>query len=131
MEWYLKIAATVLVAVVLCIVLSKQGKDISILLSLAVCCIILASAETYLRAVLDFVVRLTQIGNLHGEMIQILIRIAGIGIVSRIAGFICTDAGNQTLGKALQVITTITVLYLSLPLLEEMISIIEMAMENL
>ena len=128
MEIFLKVTAVVLIAAILSIVLSRQGADLSLLLTVAVCCMIFTLSAVYLEPVLSFIQRLTELGDLNGGMIKILLKIAGVGVLSRVSCLICADAGNQALGKMLQLATTVTVLYLSLPLLEEMLSIIEITM---
>ena len=124
MELFVKTSAAVLIAAILCVVLSQQGKDISLLLSIAVCCMVLLLSAVYLRPVLDFVREMTKLGDINQELINTLLKIAGIGMVSQVAALVCADAGNQTLSKALQMMTTALVLCLSVPVLEEMLQLI-------
>ena len=49
MVHYLQAAGAVLLAVVLCLTLGKQGHDMAALLSIAVCCMVMLLAVTYLR----------------------------------------------------------------------------------
>lgn len=110
---------------ILSLVLSKQGTDISMLLTIAVCCMVIAAAFSYLSPVLDFARRLVEVGKLNHELLNVLLKVVGIGLVSQIAGYICADAGNQSLGKALQIMTTAVILWIAIPVLEEMLSLIE------
>ena len=125
MEIFIKASAAILIAAIFSVILAKNGKDISILLSLSVCCMVLLLAGTYLRPVLDFVMNLTNLGELKPELINALLKITGIGMISQIVTLVCMDAGNQTLAKALQIMTSALILCLSIPLLEEMLSLIE------
>lgn len=125
MDIFVKCAAGVLVAAVLIITLAKQGKDISILLVMAVCCMVLGAAVTFLQPVVDFIKQLQSIGQLDSEMITILLKAVGIGLLAEITCLICADSGNASLGKALQLLATATILWLSLPLLNELIELID------
>ena len=128
MELFIKASAGILIAVILCVALSRQGKDFSILLSLTVCCMVLLLSSTYLQEILSLVDHVTSMGNIDQELIRVLLKIAGIGLLSQVATLVCIDAGNQTLAKALQLMATALVLYLSIPLMEEMLLLIESVM---
>lgn len=125
MDIFLKVTVGILLTAILNLVLSKQGADISLLLTIAVCCMVIVAALTYLSPVLDFARRLIEIGGLDHELLNVLLKVVGIGLISQIAGFVCSDAGNQTLAKALQILTTAVILCISVPVLEEMLSLIE------
>ena len=115
MSLFWKAAAAVLLAVVLGPSLGKQ-KDIGVLLTMAVCCMVAMIAISYLEPVLDFLRELETLGDLQGDMLGILLKAVGIGLVSEIAGLVCTDAGNGSLGKTLQLLGSAVILYLSLPI---------------
>jgi stage III sporulation protein AD len=125
MDIFVKCAAGVLVAAVLIIALSKQGKEISLLLVIAVCCMVLGAAVSLLQPVVDFVKRLQSIGQLDSDMVTILLKAAGIGLLAEITCLICADSGNTSLGKALQLLATAAILWLSLPLLNELVELID------
>ncbi len=125
MDIFIKSTAGVLIAIVLILTLSKQGKDISLLLTIAVCCMLVSTAIIYLKPVTDFLGRLQSIGQLDSETLTILMKAVGIGLLAEITGLICTDAGNASLGKALQLLATATILWMSIPLLNELIELID------
>lgn len=125
MDIFIKSTAGVLITIVLILALSKQGKDISLLLTIAVCCMLVSTAIIYLNPVTDFLDRLQSIGQLDSETLTILMKAVGIGLLAEITGLICTDAGNASLGKALQLLATATVLWMSIPLLNELIELID------
>lgn len=125
MEVVLKTIAGVLIAVVLGISLGKQGKDMTVLLTVLVCCMILITAITYLTPIIDFIERLQTIGQLDTEMIQILLKTLGIGLLSEISSLICIDAGNTSLGKSIQILTACVILWISIPLLNKLLELID------
>lgn len=125
MDIYLKVTAGILMTAILSIVLSKQGADISLLLTICVCSMVILATSVYFKPILEFANRLIEVGQLNDALLEVLLKVVGIGLISQIAGFICVDAGNQSLGKALQILTTAVILCISVPLLEEMLSLIE------
>ena len=131
MDIFLKVSAGILITAILCFVLSGQSKDIALLLSLFVCAISLVTALNYLKPVLEFTGTLIRIGNLSYEYLGILLKIVGIGVISQISVLVCQDAKNQSLAKVLEIVTTMVILCICVPLLEEIMTLIEAIMGEL
>lgn len=125
MEIFIKAAAGVLIATVISLILSKQGKDFSVLLVIIVCCMVAAVAMRYLQEIISFFQLLQQKGNLSGELIVILLKTVGIGILSQITSMICADSGNAALGKVIQLLSTAVILWLCIPLFTELLELVE------
>ena len=124
MVLFWKAAAGALITVVLGLALGKS-RDFPMLLSLAACTMISILALTYLEPILEFLRELESISQLQGDMLSILLKSAGIGLVAEIAAVICADAGNASLGKTLQFLGTGVILCLSLPILRTMLELIQ------
>ena len=124
-EVFVKVSAGVLITAILSLVIAGQSKDISLLLTIFVCCISLLAVAAYLKPVLDLAHKLVDIGNLNNGYLQILFKVVGIGLISQVSGLICQDSGNQTLAKVLQIATTIVILCICVPLLEEILMLIQ------
>ena len=56
---------------------------------------VLIAAVTYIKPVIEFMNRLVKIGGIENEVFQILLKSAGIALISQVACTICTDGGNQ------------------------------------
>lgn len=125
MDTFMKALAGVLVTLVLYLVLTKQSKDISILLTVMVCCMITAAAVRYLEPVFDFFDKLKILGQLDSDMLGILLKAVGIGLLAEVTGLICADAGNSALGKTLQILASSAILWLSVPLFTSLIELVE------
>lgn len=125
MELFLQGAALVLVAVILGLVLKQEHKSMAVLLSLAVCCMIFVSAVRFLEPVMSLLDRLRDLAGISGGTLSILLKAAGIGLLSELAAMICTDAGDGALGKAIGFLANGVMLWLSLPLLEELLSLLQ------
>ncbi len=124
MELFLKATVVALIATVLGLVLQKQGKDISMLLILAVSVMIAIAAITYLEPVVAFMTKLAKLADLNDEMLRIILKTTGIGLVGELAGMVAVDAGNASLGKMIQMLTVGVVLWLSVPLLENLLDLV-------
>ena len=120
-----KAAAGVLVAAVLVLAMGKQEKDLALLLTMAVCAMTAAAGFSVLEPVLEFLHRLEQLGDLQSGVLNTLLKIAGIGLVTEIAGMICKDSGNASLAQAMQLLGTAVILSLSLPILETLLELIQ------
>lgn len=114
-----------LVAVVLIPVLSRQGRDFALLLSMAVCVLLCGSAVRFLEPVLELLGQLRRMGEVDGQALSILLKAAMIGLLGELASLICNDAGEQALAKAMQLLGTAATLWLSLPLFQQLLTLIE------
>lgn len=125
MENFIKIVGGVMIAVFLGLALNRQGKDVSLLLSIVVCCMVLTAALAFLEPVLTFAGTLRDTCGLDSGMLQILLKAVGVGIVAEIAGLICVDSGNTALGKTVQILATVLILWLSVPLMTQLLELVQ------
>lgn len=130
MEIFLKITAGVLITTIMTLVIAKHHSGISLLLTVLVCCMAIIAAISYLKPVIAFLERLVSVGQIDDAVFRILMKSTGIGIISQIASTVCLDGGNQSMGKAIQFIGTTTILYLSIPLLDRVLVLVESVLGN-
>ncbi len=125
MTLFWKAAAGVLIAVILGLILGKQERDISVMLSMTVCAMGAIIALTFLEPVVDLLRQLEQLGNLGGDLLSVLLKAMGIAMVTEIAGTICADSGSSALGKTMQLLGAAAILWLSLPLFQTFLTLIQ------
>lgn len=125
MDPFWKAAALALIAGVLSLTLKNQDKEYGLLLSIAACLMVTAITVTYLKPVYAFLKELETLGDLRGDMLAILIKALGVGLASEIASMICTDAGNASLTKAIQLLGGAVILYLSVPMFSALMDLIQ------
>ena len=128
MERFFQAAAAVLIAVIIGLVLSKQGRDWTIILTALVSCMVLSVAAAYLEPILDFVGQLKAVSNLDGDILVIILKAVGIGLVAEIAALICQDGGNAALGKGIQILASVVILWLALPLMQGLLELVQKIM---
>ena len=125
MDMFLKAVAAALITAVIGLVLEKQGKDMRLLLTLAACSMIGVVTFAYFEPVISFVRRLTEMTKLNADLLAVILKSVGIGILGELAGLICRDAGNAALSKTIQMLTTAVILWLSIPLFESLLDLVQ------
>lgn len=128
MDLFWKAAAGVLIAAVLGLAL---GKDISLLLALAVCAMGSVIALTYLEPVLDLIRRLEALAGIQSEMLGILLKAAGISLICELAVQICSDSGSAAFGKTLRFLGSSVILWLSVPLFQAVLNVLQQILGEL
>lgn len=125
MEQFWKAAAAILLTVILGLAVEKREKDVSVLLTMAVCAMAATIGVSYLEPVLDLLRELESLGQLQGGMLGILLKAVGIALIAELAGMICSDAGNASLAKTLQMLASSAILYLSIPIFNALLTLIQ------
>lgn len=125
MDKFFVSVAGVLLTVILTLPLRKQSGEIALVMSLCGCVLVIGVALSFLSPILAFIRNLRQIASLNSQMLGILLKVTGVSLLSEIAGTVCADAGNAALGKALQLLATVVILYLSLPMMTALLELVE------
>lgn len=125
MENFFKAAGMVLLAVILTLTIGKTEKDISLVLSMVVCCIISGMAIFYIEPVIGLLWEFLSFGTVQRDTFSVLLKVAGVTMVSELICTLCADAGRGSIGKAFHFLGSSVVLYLSVPLLRSLIALIQ------
>ncbi len=125
MSPFFQVIGGVLLAVIMGLTLSKLNKDISAVLGIGVCCMVMIVMAAYLEPVINLIKQLQQAGRLDLPLLKIMLKATGIGIVAEIAGLICTDSGNAALGKAIQILSAAVVLWLAIPMFQSLLELVQ------
>lgn len=125
MTHFLQATAGVLIAMILCLTLGKEGQDFSAMLTIGVSCMVMLLGASYFQPVLTFLDRLETLGNLDSRFLTCLMKVTGIGMISQIASTVCRDAGRSALGSALQMMACAVVLWLSLPVFSGVLELVQ------
>lgn len=129
MDLIFKAIAGVMIALVLCQILQLREKHFSVLLVIAVCCMVTTIAADYLKQILGFLWHLEDLGGLNGDILQILLKTVGISLLAELAATICQDAGNGSLGKMIQLLSSLGILWMCLPVFHELIGLAQTILE--
>ncbi len=122
MEGFWKGAAAVVIAVILGL---SMGKGVfPLLVTLAASGMVAAAAMGFLEPVLELMYELERMADLPAQLLEPLLQAVGIALASEVVGKLCTDAGNASLGKSIELLGHAAVLYLSIPLVRTLMTLI-------
>lgn len=130
MENFWKTIALVLISVILCIAVGRQAKEFSVILAMLVFCIAALTAVSYLEPVFSLLSHLASMGNTQNDVLGILLKACGIALVSEFAGMVCADAGNNSLAKAVQLLGSTAILYITIPLVQMFLNLLQNLLGN-
>lgn len=125
MEQYFQAVAAVLLAVILVLVLKNGNRGIGELLSLLVCGMVITIAVGYIQPVVEFIRTVQNLAGLDSGMLKLLLKAVGISVTAEIAALLCDDSGSSAMGKTLQFLATAVIMCLSIPMLTELLGLIE------
>lgn len=103
-------------AAVVCSVLRTQKPEMAMVVSLAASLTALLISGEAFGEVADGIRSFTAIAALEGENGAIVIKAAGISVISELGVQICTDAGESALGGRIRLGTRIVMLGMAMPL---------------
>ena len=125
MDLFLQSAAMVLVVVILGLMLNVSNKGMVNLASMAACCMLCVGVVRYLQPVVDLLDKMRNLAGISDQMLSILLKSAGVGLISELAGLICADAGYASMGKAVHILSNAVILWISLPLVEQLLDLLQ------
>ena len=119
----LQIIVLGILAVVFATVLKKYAPDLSILLSMGATVVIGILFLRLFQPVLAFLEELRELTGLEPALLEPVLKCLGISLLSQICINVCTDAGQNAIGKMIQISACILCLYISLPLFRGVLSL--------
>lgn len=117
MSGIVKIAAAAVAAALCAVVVRKQSPEISLALGLGACALVVLSCSGALTAVVELADKLARTGGLSVQVVEPVMKTAGIAIVSRLAADFCKDAQEGGLASAVELAGTALALAAALPLM--------------
>ena len=117
--------ALALIACILALTVQKQDKTYAFLVSVVSCMAVTAITVSYMRPVFAFLSDLTSLGDIYADTLSILLRALGVGLTAEVTAMFCTDSGNASLTKSIQLLGGAAILYVSIPLFSAILELIE------
>lgn len=122
---FFQAAGAVLIALILTLLLCTRDKSSAAVLSMAVCAMVLIVGLTYLEPVVAFLRELETLGNLQSDLVKVLLKAGGIGILTEITALLCSDSGNASMGQSIRILSSAVILWLSLPVFQALLELIQ------
>lgn len=125
MDQLLKALSLLLIAAVLCVLLRQYHGVLAVLLSLAAATVGLALTAGFFQPVLDVAQELRHISGLSDTVTAPLVKITGVAVLSQCTCSVCEDSGEKTLAKTVELISSVCMVYCSLPLLRAVLRMLQ------
>lgn len=112
-------------AMILCNCCKEYASWYSIIICMAAgLCIMFFMAEK-IASVISFILEIVSIVNIKSQYIEILCKMTGITYITEFAVNICKDGGYSSIGGQIENFGKIVVLYLSIPVLQALVELIQ------
>lgn len=100
----------------------KSGKnEYGIYIVIAVSLVLFYGMKDRLVVIEEAVQTITNLVTINASYIQILLKLIGITYIAEFATGICRDAGYSTIGSQIEIFSKLTILALSMPILEALL----------
>lgn len=122
-----KIAAILslcILASVMCKLIGRYNKEQELMLAASVCTVILSFVLLHMSPVMSFIEKLCLLCSVNEQYTVILFKSLGICYITRFACDICKDCGENAIATVAEVSGKISLLIISLPLLEDLVDFI-------
>lgn len=124
MSGVVKIAAAAVAAAMCAVVVRKQSPEIALALGVGACALIVLSCSGALESVVELTDKLAQAGGLSAQVVEPVMKTAGIAIVTRLASDFCKDAKEGGLASAVELGGTALALAAVLPLMTAVLDVL-------
>lgn len=131
MDTYLKTIAVAAVGILLCLILSKNAKDYSFVISIVICSTLLGVAVGFLKPIFSLMEEIWDMSGNNGQWLAILLKVAGLSLIGETVSTISSDAGHGSAAKVLQFLTTVVIMWVCIPLIQSLLDLIQSILEML
>lgn len=124
MSGVVKIAAAAVAAALCAVVVRRQSPEIALALGIGACALIVLSCSGALESAVELADKLAQTGGLSAQVMEPVLKTAGIAIVTRLAADFCKDAKEGGLASAVELGGTALALAAALPLMTAVLDVL-------
>ena len=125
MEIVARAAAVAVVGSILALLLRKYTAEQSLLLTVVTGLLIVWISASVASGILEVLRQLAEKNAVSSVYTTPVLKCVGIGLVTHLASQICRDAQQGSVGAAVELCGTLCALYVSLPLIESLLSTVE------
>lgn len=118
-----KLSAIILTAVIVVGALPTFSKEISLIITLSCCTVILLYILKMIVPVVEYVRDLTR--NIYFDRFDVVLKAVGVGLITQFVSDTALDCGNRSLANQMIFAGRICVLMLAIPVFVQVLEIIE------
>ena len=130
MDTLIRAASVGIIGAILIAVIRKQNTAMAMTLALACCCLLGVCLLSFVRPLLVFVDKLRELSGFSNAFMMPLLKTVAIGLISELAAAVCSDAGESSLSRLIQICGAAAALYCALPLMEAVLDLIGSLLEG-
>ena len=120
----IKVAAAAVAAAVCAVVVRRQAPELGMALVICAGAVILLYCSGALSSAMELMDRLVEAGGLSSQVVEPVVKTAGIAIVTRLAADFCRDAKEGGLASAVELAGTALALVTVLPLMSAVVELL-------
>lgn len=120
----IKVAAAAIAAALCAVVVRRQAPELGLALTICAVAAILLYCSGALSAAMELMDKLVEAGNLSGQVVEPVVKTAGIAIVTRLASDFCRDAKEGGLASTVELTGTALALVTVLPLMSAVVDLL-------
>ena len=120
----IKVAAVAAAAAVCAVAVRKQAPELALALTVCAGAVIVLYCSGALSAAMELMDRLVEAGGLSAQVVEPVIKTAGIAIVTRLSADFCRDAQEGGLASAVELAGTALALVTVLPLMSAVVELL-------
>lgn len=123
-QWMTAVVGVLLCAAFLAAVLRTQRPELAVGLSLLAGVMVTVAVITRLSPLMTSLRRLTARGGLSDDSLSLVLRAAGVCLVTQLTADTCRDAGESSLASKAELTGRLVLLVMALPLFERILALI-------
>ncbi|MBQ8924420.1 MAG: stage III sporulation protein AD [Lachnospiraceae bacterium] len=116
--------ALIIIAIIFALSLKARNPEISSIISVGLCLVIISVCVDRLNVIISKVKSISSNVDIDKTYIFILLKLIGIAYICEFASGISKDAGYSAVASQIELLGKLTMLMVSLPVLEQVIEII-------
>lgn len=124
MEEFVRICGVGIIAGIAALVLKKEEHTMATLLTTGACVLAGYFLLEVLAPVIRFLKELQQLSGISDTLMTPLFKTVAVGFLSQITASLCQDAGQTAVAKTVELCGSVLALYLSLPILNTVLSLL-------
>jgi stage III sporulation protein AD len=113
--------ALVIVAITLALIVKGKNPELSYVISIGLCLVIMGISVSRLQVVVEMVNRIAGYVEMDASYLTILLKMIGISYICEFASGICKDAGYTAVASQIELVGKLTLLALGLPVVLKVI----------
>lgn len=113
-----------IIGVILSVTLKNSRPEIALCTALATGIVIITSVLPQLVAVIDGISQLCSVSRLSGEYFKVIMKVIGTAYLTQFAAELAKDAGEGAIAKKIEFAGKVSVLAITLPIIENLMDII-------